>query len=626
MITLDFESYYSKGDYSLSSMTLEEYIRDPRFQPIMVSVMVDDNPPVNHTGDEVEIYEQLRQYNWDQAVCSHNALFDMSILCWRFNIYPKLMVDTLAMARKLFGIEQSCSLAACAKRYNLPEKGGYVTQASGLRREQFTPQMLKDYADYCDHDTWLCRQIFKLMRPHFPVEEMMAIDWSTQIMARPTLRINVPKAQQALQDFRTQRDNALNALGVTQDALRSDEIMASMLIRAGVEPPTKESPKQKNLDGTPKIMWAFAKSDIPFMDLLESNDPVVSALVDARLANKTSIVETRLSSFVEIGQRGSLPYPLGYAGALPTDRWQAALGQKINLQNLPRAPKGGRSPLRDAIEPPPGYKLGVIDLSQIELRVAAWLSGQQDVLDMLRNGIDVYSSQASEVYGFVVDKKQHPLERFVGKVACLSCMYGVGGQKFTHMLQSKARQEGLTLADESETFGTSVVMAWRRKNYMTTAFWKVCEQALGIMAAGGDGQIGCLPIRGGKILMPDGMWMHYPNLRQFTSSEGKTGWVYDKYRGRGGSQPKWIYGGLLFENLCQRIARGIMRDGLLRLRQRFWVCGSVHDELIYLVLASANMAEAKQYALDCMTYPASYAPELPLAAEGDIGDCYGDVK
>lgn len=630
MITLDWETFWdSKSGYTLKKMTYEEYVRDPRFQPIGVSVQVDDGDVQWFHGDAAGIYLWLKSnFDWDNhAVCSHNALFDMAILCWRFGIYPKVMCDTLAMARKLFGLEQSCSLAKCAERFGLPEKGGYVANADGLRYEDFTPTMLADYGEYCKHDTWLCRQLYKIMRPYFPTEELQAIDWTTQAFARPTLTIDVPLAEQALAEHLAARDGALASLGVTLEALRSDQVVADMLIQLGVDPPTKESPKQKNADGSPKELWAFAKSDVAFLDLVDDPDPRVSALVEARLGAKSSIVETRLGAFAAIGKRGAMPYPLGYAAALPTDRWQAALGQQINLQNLPRAPKGGRSPLRDAIRPPRGYLMGVVDLSQIEMRVALWLAGQNDALDLLRRGEDLYCAMAADIYGYAVVKASHPMERFVGKVACLSSQYGVGGPKFTRMLRVAARREGLVLADESEDFGLRVVQAYRRKNHAVVAFWRMCESALEVMAAGGDGMLGFLRIENGAIAMPDGMWLQYPGLRRHTSEEGKSGWVYDKYDGKTRRlRMKWVYGGLVFENLCQRIARGIFRDGLLALRKHVWVAGSVHDEAIYIVPETCDKAATEQLAIDCMTSHPFVAMGLPLAAEGHIGDCYGSAK
>ena len=48
-ITLDFETYYSK-DYSLSKLTTEAYVRDLRFEVILVGAKVDDLPPVWFSG------------------------------------------------------------------------------------------------------------------------------------------------------------------------------------------------------------------------------------------------------------------------------------------------------------------------------------------------------------------------------------------------------------------------------------------------------------------------------------------------------------------------------------------------------------------------------------------------
>lgn len=630
MITLDFETYYCKASgYTLSKLTTEAYIRDPRFEVIGVSVMVDDQPPQWCYGDFATIFLFLKSFDLEnQAIASHNAAFDMAILAWRFGIVPKFIVDTMSMARSIHGINSSVSLAALAKLYQLPDKGHQVESADGLRLADMNAAFLADYGSYCCHDTWLCRQLFKLLRSKLPTEEMMAIDWTLQCYAQPTLMIDVAKAQEALNDHIRIKHETLAALGVSQEALRSDEVMSELLIQLGVLPPRKLSPKQKEPDGSPKEVWAFAKSDTEFMDLLEHDDPRVVALVEARLANKTSIVETRLQAFVDIGRRGRLPYPLAYAAAQPTLRWQAAPGQQINLQNLPRAKKGERSVLRDAIVAPPGYKLGVIDLSQIELRVNCWQSGQRNVLDMLASGGDVYSHNATPIFGFAVQKKNHPVERFVGKVATLSAQYGVGGPKFTLMLRVAARRDGFKLADESEPFGQKCVDVYRDNNPYIKAFWRQAERALEIMATGGCGQLGPYEIRFGAIMLPDGMAMYYPNLRRYTDPiSGREGWVYDKYYAqRRRSYPKWIYGAMLVENISQRVARCVMRDGILRLRQRFWVAGSVHDEALFLVPEHENEAQVMDYAVACMTQPAVWAPDMPLAAEGGIGRCYGDAK
>ena len=52
LVTLDMETFYDAG-YSPSSLTTEEYIRDPRFQVIGVGVKINDGETVWASGDEV---------------------------------------------------------------------------------------------------------------------------------------------------------------------------------------------------------------------------------------------------------------------------------------------------------------------------------------------------------------------------------------------------------------------------------------------------------------------------------------------------------------------------------------------------------------------------------------------
>ena len=59
IITCDFETFYSQ-EYSLSKMTTEEYIRDPRFQVIGVSTKINAEPAVWVTGTKSVIMSDVR--------------------------------------------------------------------------------------------------------------------------------------------------------------------------------------------------------------------------------------------------------------------------------------------------------------------------------------------------------------------------------------------------------------------------------------------------------------------------------------------------------------------------------------------------------------------------------------
>jgi len=68
-----------------------------------------------------------------------------------------------------------------------------------------------------------------------------------------------------------------------------------------------------------------------------------------------------------------------------------------NLQNIPVKTKEGRS-IREAFIAPKGYKIIAADYSQIELRIMAHLSQDENLLQAFSDGLDVHSATAAEVF------------------------------------------------------------------------------------------------------------------------------------------------------------------------------------------------------------------------------------
>ena len=103
-VGLDFESYYDK-EYSLKKMTPVEYMLDPRFETIMCSVKEAwPNPQPTFIVDGEDFEEWVNAAGLEDAcVVSHNALFDMCILSWKYNVRPRLMVDTLGVSPGVAG-------------------------------------------------------------------------------------------------------------------------------------------------------------------------------------------------------------------------------------------------------------------------------------------------------------------------------------------------------------------------------------------------------------------------------------------------------------------------------------------------------------------------------------------
>jgi DNA polymerase len=627
LIVCDFETFFD-SDYSLSTGegTTEAYIRDPRFEVILVSVSVDGGQAQWFSGTHAETQRWLQQFDWAGSVCVfHNAMFDAAILAWRFGIKPGAIICTMSMARPLVGQSESVSLGNLASYFGLGTKGDDTKWAKGKRRANFTQHELELYAAYCCQDTMLTLALLRKMMPGFPKPELQLIDSTIRCFTEPVLELDLPILERELAGFLSRRHTLLAACGVSDPSeLRSDGLMAQKLEELGVVPPMKPSKANPDVE-----VFAFAKTDVEFMDLREHEDERVVAVVEARLGSKTSQVQTRLERFINIARRGRLPVPLSYAGAMTTHRWSGT--DKINLQNLPRNPdakKGLFSPLRQAIKAPPGFKLMVADLSQIELRLNCWQSGQQDVLDLLVAGEDVYAHSATKTYGYKVDKSTHPIERFVGKTQELSCGYQCGPARFRNALRTDSRKYGIPLPDESLEFAKKAVYGYRDSHAAIVNFWARAEQIIPLLATGVSAELGPWRVDRGTIIMPSGLRLSYPDLCQrLDEKTGRLEWQYARRREKSRNRiVTKIYGGKLVENVTQAAGKCVMAEAMIRIAQRFRIVGTVHDELILLVPADIDLVEAVAWVRWCMTQSPVWAPTLPLACDIEIGDNYAEAK
>jgi len=94
-----------------------------------------------------------------------------------------------------------------------------------------------------------------------------------------------------------------------------------------------------------------------------------------------------------------------------------------NLQNIPiRTPAGRR--IRECFIAPPGSRIVSADYSQIELRIMAHLSGDENLRRAFREGEDVHRATAAEVFGVPLDKVE-PDHRRVAKVINFGLIYGM---------------------------------------------------------------------------------------------------------------------------------------------------------------------------------------------------------
>jgi len=601
IITVDFETFYSR-EIGFAKQTTEEYIRDPQFHVVGVSVQVDDGEPEWFSGTMVQTAEYLKQFDWANSLAlAHNAIFDGAILSWHFNIKPKGWLDTLSMGRALHGTNVGGSLKVLAQYYGIGEKGTEVENALGLRRIDFPPEQLARYGEYCMNDVTLTWELFGNMSKDFPRVELRLIDLTIRMFTEPSLALDLQVLGDHLDSVKDLKAMALGAY--EKEDMMSNQKFAIMLQAAGATPPMKISLT------TGKETYAFSKTDEEFKELLEHDSPAVQALVAARLGTKSTIEETRTERFIGIAKRGLMPVPLRYYAA-HTGRWGG--DDKLNLQNIPR-----NSPLKHAIFAPTGYVMIDSDSSQIEARTLAWLAEQNDLVEAFDRGEDVYKIMASAIYGKSTNEITKD-ERFVGKTTILGCGYGMGAAKF------QAQLKNFNVAIELDE-AKRIIDTYRATYPKITALWKKAGLALEAIlrnSAMGLGRDGVLKIDGNSgVLLPNGLYLRYPNLRILQSEEGKAEMVYDTKRGKA-TIPNRIYGGKVIENVCQALARIVIGEQMLLIAKKYKVVMTVHDA-IACIAPKAEAKTAQEYVEMCMRVRPKWALDLPLNCESGYGQSYG---
>jgi hypothetical protein len=616
-IAFDFETYYTK-DYSLSKMTTAEYILHPDFEVVGFGYSVDGRPAKWYSGDHASCALMLGTLPWEDAVAvAHNAIFDGAILEWIFGIRPAKYLCTMMGSRPYVApFKNTMSLAGVSEFLGLGAKGFEVSKAIDLHRTQFTQVALAQYGIYCCNDVMLCNGIADMLHARMPADELTSIDLTIKKYTRPQLMLDAAVLKTRLEEVQVDKAKSLLLLppGIGKDDLMSNPKLAQKLAGMGVAPPRKLSKT------TGKVAWAFAKTDEGFNTLLTHLDPMVQNVAKARLKWKSTLEESRLERFIQLaGLTEWLPIPLLYYGA-HTGRFSGM--DSLNMQNLPR-PEKGQIGMRHALVAPEGSKVVTVDLSQIEARIVATLAGQWDLVADFLNGVDIYSKFATLCYGYPCDKKNNPIERFVGKTCILGLGYGMGAQRLYDTLIASAAKYGIALAVTMQQC-RDWVQLYRATYPKIPELWKKLDKALVHMCdAKCNSQFQMLHLTYGQCMLPNGMPLTYPNMK--FGSDQKV--YFQSYLGRARTPTEIsIWGGMFLENICQALAQIIIKRAELRLAaHNLFAALQVHDELVYVV-PDNKVPGVKRVLPLVMQHPVPWFARLPLACEVGVGQSYGEAK
>lgn len=463
------------------------------------------------------------------------------------------------------------------------------------------------------------------------------------------------------------------------------ELLRSVGIDPPMKVSEKKTLKAREKDPeAPEVMdFAFAKSDLEFKELVDHPNPKVSALVMARMENNTSQAESRTISFLAVDN--PMPIPLQYAKAhtgryggdekLNVQNLPKRNGDKT-LRTSMVAPEGYEIGGADSSQ----IEARLLAYAAQERDLLSVFETGGDPYAYMAETI--YREDAAtiktyaklDVNGLPADHPDRDLHqkyftmRNVGKETILGSGYQMSGNKFALRLKQlgimlrPSRQQihdwlldlrradmwpedkdmqGILFNEFLQKFHASeakrINWVYRGKHERIKGFWQTCEWVLSQLCQGLSGYFGgpdgkLFYFDGqhkvfGKtvpgVMLPNGFWIVYPELRTFVDEEsGYVKYTFMRREGRNMVET-FIYGGSLTENLIQGLAFGVLKWQAVRIHKHIPIKMNVHDE--WMSVYRTEMREkVKQVYMTAMRAVPSWLPRAPLNCEFTHGKNYGE--
>ena len=653
-LSIDLETYSS---VPIAKAGAQKYIQSPDFEILLFAYSLD--------GGDVQIIDLAQGELLPQWLASalsdpqyikhaYNASFEWGCLSkfmgtlpidqWRCTMFHGLYcgytagLDATGKALGLPADKQKLSTGKALIRYFCVPCAPTKTNGGRTRNyPRHDPAKWALFKEYCIGDVTTEMEILHRLK-NFPVPPELEKQWQTDVLINARgVAVDMDMVRGALWIGETTRDQ------LTEEAVAL----------SGLDNPN--SVKQL-------MQWLEEELDEELTDLRKDT---VSRLLNGNLTNDTArrmleirqeLVKTSTKKYNAIEAAvcadGRVRGLLQFYGANRTGRWA---GRLVQVQNLPRTyveplplardlvkrretaslralfgsvPDTLSQLIRTSFIAEPGNALVDADFSAIEARVISWLAGESWRLDVFRTHGKIYEASASQMFGVPLEriKKGNPeyALRQKGKVAELALGYqGSTGA----LIKMGALDMGLTEAELPD-----IVNRWRDANKRIRDLWYSMEaaavqviqtgQPVGLrslvlareMDAGNN--LDFLTIR-----LPSGRKLYYAHPSLGQNQWGKPSITY---MGMDQTTKKWklieTYGGKLVENCVQAIARDCLAEAIERLEAaNYPVVFHVHDEVV--VECTAERASLDDIAA-IMGQPVSWAPDLPLGADGWVGAFY----
>ena len=633
---IDIETYSS---YDLKTCGVYRYVEAPDWAILLFAYAVDGGPVqcVDLASGE-SLPEDVRAALTDPAVVktAYNAAFERVNLGRYLGVRldPAQWRCTMVRAARL-GLP--LSLGQCGEVLHL--EAGKMKEGAALIRYFSLPGKNGRHYPADAPDRWATFKAYNIR----DVEVEQAILAKVRRLEVPAFEDELYTADQEINDRGVLIDRQLVANAERFDTEYKAILAHQAKTLTGLDNPNSPAQLKRYLaDMTGSEVETLNKKVLADLKDQLAEYPNAQELIELRqdMAKTSSKKYTAMLKCV--CEDGRIHGLLQFYGAARTGRWADRL---VQVQNLPQnhlasldyarslVRRGDLEEFTDNYSNPthvlselirtsfiaaPGHTFHVCDFSAIEARVIAWLAGENWVLDVFREGGDIYCRTASKMFGVPVEKHGANAElRQKGKIAVLALGYGGGVSALEAMGGARL---GLSEDEEKE-----IVKLWRGSNDNIVKLWATLEAAaVKAIRTGEDVRVNRGIVVGRKwgmltITLPSGRTLCYPRVS--IGIERNDGWRGDheiiEYEGTNQTTKKWgkirTYGGKLTENVVQAIARDILGIVILRAREAgLPVVFHIHDEIVVEAAPGQTLEQVEAL----FSKPISWCTDLPLKGAG----------
>lgn len=424
----------------MTSDTLEELVDVlPAVAALYVEVIGDNPHTADVTGISFAADEPLRGYyvpfgvlqdescaaagqvrDWLAAEDKSIAVYDLHraivALDWRGVKLGGIDFDVQLAGYLLDPTESTLTLDGLAARYGLPSLPSDEEMYGKGAKFQLPPE-----DKLSDH---LCLKAAAVLRLTSKLKDALEEDGMHRLFYELELPLASVLAAMERKGFRVDTEE-LKAYG-RELQTRLEEIMQTIYDEAGTEF-NINSPKQLGEILFDKLQLPVIKktktgysTDAEVLEKLEPYHPMVGHILNYRTLAKLQ------STYVE----GLLKEVRPGTGKVHTYYKQtiAATGrlssQYPNLQNIPIRLEEGRKIRKVFVPSEPGWRIVTADYSQIELRVLAHISQDEKLIEAFREGLDIHTKTAMDVFGVAEDEVDANMRR-QAKAVNFGIVYGI---------------------------------------------------------------------------------------------------------------------------------------------------------------------------------------------------------